>query len=36
VDNKVAPLEKDEPFIIVAGMPFGESGSTNMIYVEKA
>jgi pyruvate kinase len=35
-DNPVISLEKDEPFVIVAGLPFGESGSTNMIFVEKA
>ncbi len=36
VENTILPLEKDEPFVIVAGMPFGESGTTNLIYVERA
>lgn len=34
-NNPVMPLEKGESFVIVAGMPFKKSGSTNMIYVEK-
>lgn len=28
-------MEKGDPFVIVAGIPFNESGSTNLIYVEK-
>lgn len=35
-NNNVHTVEKDQPFIIVAGMPFGEAGTTNMILVEKA
>lgn len=35
-DNPVQTVEKGQPFIIVAGMPFGKAGSTNMIFVEKA
>lgn len=34
--NGILDLEKDEPFVIAAGMPFGTTGSTNMVYVEKA
>lgn len=34
-NNDVLRLEKDEPFIIVAGLPFGKSGTINMIFVEK-
>lgn len=34
--NGIVELEKGEPFVIVAGMPFGKVGSTNMILVEKA
>lgn len=33
--NQYTSLDKGQPFIIVAGMPFGESGTTNMIFVEK-
>lgn len=33
--NHILPLEHGEPFVIVAGMPFGKSGTTNMIYVER-
>lgn len=36
VNNPVHPIEKDQPFVIVAGMPFGEVGTTNMIFVEHA
>lgn len=34
-DNPVQKLEKGQPFVIVAGMPFGEVGTTNMTFVEK-
>lgn len=33
-DNRVLPLEKNESYVISAGMPFGEAGTTNMILVE--
>lgn len=33
--NCVQNLDKGESFIVVAGMPFGKAGSTNMIFVEK-
>lgn len=33
-NNRVEPLKKDDSYVIAAGMPFGESGSTNMILVE--
>ncbi len=36
VNNPVHELEKNKPFVIVAGMPFGEVGTTNMIFVERA
>lgn len=36
LSNKIVPLEKGDPFVIVAGMPFRETGSTNMIHVERA
>lgn len=36
VSNHIVKLEKGDPFIIVAGIPFGKSGSTNMLYVERA
>jgi pyruvate kinase len=35
IDNQIIPLEEGDPFIIVAGMPFGKTGSTNMVYVER-
>ncbi|CAN5159681.1 pyruvate kinase [soil metagenome] len=34
-ENGVVDLEKGNPFVIVAGMPFGKTGSTNMLFVEK-
>ncbi len=34
--NEITKLESGEPFVIAAGMPFGTTGSTNMVYVEKA
>lgn len=34
-NNNVLSLEKEEPMVIVGGMPLGTSGSTNMIYVER-
>jgi pyruvate kinase len=33
--NSVISLKKGEAFVIAAGMPFGESGTTNMILVER-
>ncbi|MBI5044325.1 MAG: pyruvate kinase [Candidatus Levybacteria bacterium] len=33
--NPVIKLHKGEPFVIAAGMPFGQTGTTNMILVEK-
>lgn len=33
--NDIQPLEAGEPFVIAAGMPFGQAGSTNMIFIEK-
>lgn len=33
--NQVLKLHKGEPFVIAAGMPFGQSGTTNMILVER-
>ncbi|HVZ58915.1 MAG TPA: pyruvate kinase, partial [Patescibacteria group bacterium] len=33
--NTVLKLQKGEPFVIAAGMPFGQSGTTNMILVER-
>ena len=35
-DNPVHTLKKGQPFVIAAGMPFGEVGTTNMIFVQKA
>lgn len=34
-ENPVVKLQKGEPFVIAAGMPFGVSGTTNMILVER-
>lgn len=34
--NDITRLEKGDPFVIAAGLPFGESGTTNMVFVEKA
>jgi pyruvate kinase len=34
-DNTILPLEKDDTYVISAGMPFRRSGTTNMILVEK-
>jgi pyruvate kinase len=34
VNNRVDVLKKNDNYVIAAGMPFGESGSTNMILVE--
>ncbi len=34
--NEITALESGDPFVIAAGMPFGTTGSTNMVYVEKA
>ncbi len=35
-NNPVLSLKSGEPIIIVAGLPFGKSGTTNMVYVERA
>ena len=32
--NDILPLQKDEIYVIAAGMPFGRSGTTNMVLVE--
>ncbi len=34
--NPILKMEKEEPFVIAAGMPFGQTGTTNMILVEHA
>jgi pyruvate kinase len=34
VTNPIHRLEKGQPFVIAAGMPFGEVGTTNMIFVQ--
>lgn len=34
--NPVHKLQKGQPFVVVAGLPFGEVGTTNMIFVQKA
>lgn len=34
--NNILKLEQSEPFVIAAGMPFGQTGTTNMILVERA
>ena len=33
--NSVIKLDKDEPFVISAGIPFGRSGTTNLVLVER-
>ncbi len=33
--NPVVKLKKGDPFLIVAGMPFGQSGTTNMIFIDR-
>lgn len=33
--NPIRQLSLGDPFVIAAGMPFGEEGSTNMLFVEK-
>jgi pyruvate kinase len=33
--NYIEPLKKGESFVIAAGMPFGQAGSTNMVFIEK-
>jgi pyruvate kinase len=35
-DNDVIPAESGDPLVIVAGLPLGKKGTTNMIYVERA
>jgi pyruvate kinase len=34
-NNPIHQLSIGDPFVIAAGMPFGETGSTNMLFVEK-
>lgn len=34
--NNVLDLEKGEPVVIAAGLPFGKPGTTNLLYVERA
>ncbi len=34
-NNKIEPLIEGDKFVISAGMPFGETGTTNMILVQK-
>jgi pyruvate kinase len=36
LDNPIVKLEKGEAYVIAAGIPFGESGSTNMVVVQRA
>ncbi len=36
VNNPVHQLKAGQPFVIAAGLPFGEVGTTNMIFVERA
>lgn len=33
--NEVQPLDKGESFVIAAGMPFGQAGTTNMVFIER-
>jgi pyruvate kinase len=33
--NEIVEIKKGDPIVITAGMPFGETGSTNMILVER-
>jgi pyruvate kinase len=35
VSNEIVKVSKDQQYLIAAGMPFGQSGSTNMILVQK-
>lgn len=34
-NNSVITLERGKPFVIAAGMPFGQTGTTNMILIER-
>lgn len=34
-ENDVIKLEKGEPYVITAGIPFGQSGGTNLILVQR-
>jgi len=34
-NNKILPLQKDDLYIVSAGMPYGHTGTTNMILVQK-
>lgn len=34
-DNSILKLKKGEPFVISAGAPFGRSGTTNLVWVNK-
>lgn len=35
INNRVRPLEEGDLYIVSAGVPFGETGTTNMILVQK-
>ncbi len=35
-NNRVLPLSKGDMYVIAAGVPYGKSGNTNFIYVDKA
>lgn len=35
-DNEILKLKKGSPFVISAGAPFGRSGTTNIVWVNKA
>jgi pyruvate kinase len=35
VSNRILPLGKGEKYVISAGIPYGQSGSTNLVYVDK-
>ncbi len=34
-NNRVLPLSKGDKYVIAAGVPYGKSGNTNFIYVDK-
>ena len=33
--NTIVPLEKGDLYVISAGIPFGKTGTTNMVLVQK-
>ncbi|HSX09713.1 MAG TPA: pyruvate kinase [Candidatus Saccharimonadales bacterium] len=35
IKNTILPLQKDDLYIVSAGMPYGQTGTTNMILVQK-